>query len=208
MRHDLDEELIYGKMMGRARDGVPLAAPGLGPGNDFDYAGDTDGSLCPFQAHIRRTNPRQQVDQENFRPTPRFLRRGLSYGPPIDDGETGDPERGVFFMAYNASIAEQFEVIQRWVNSGNSTGIATFQNDPLMGVSAPGACRTFCFEHDGEVKRLEIPEAFVELKWGAYLFVPSMAAIRHRRTACPTRRRRAPRWRPRRPSAVGRSSPT
>ena len=98
---------------------------------------------------------------------------------PTDDGENGDPERGVFFMAYNASIAEQFEIIQRWVNSGNSTGIATFQNDPLMGVSAPGACRIFCFEHDGEAKRLEIAENFVELKWGAYLFVPSMAAIRH-----------------------------
>ena len=82
-------------------------------------------------------------------------------------------------MAYNSSIAEQFEVIQRWVNSGNSTGIATFQNDPLMGVSPPGAKRTFCFEHEGELKRIDVPTAFVELKWGAYLFVPSMAAIRH-----------------------------
>lgn len=176
----LDEELIYGKMMGRTRDGEPLASPGGGPTNDFDYAGDPEGRLCPFQSHIRRTNPRAaRDDAENFRPTPRFLRRGLSYGPAHREGEEGFPERGIFFMAYNASIAEQFEVIQRWVNSGNSTGIATFQNDPLMGVSPPGAKRTFCFEHEGELKRIDVPAAFVELKWGAYLFVPSMAAVRH-----------------------------
>ena len=176
---ELDAELIYGKMMGRTRAGEPMALPEAGPTNDFDYAKDAEGRRCPFQSHIRRTNPRQTVDEENVRPNPRFLRRGLSYGPAHREGEQDYPERGIFFMAYNASIAEQFEIIQRWVNSGNSTGIATFQNDPLMGVSPPGVKRIFCFEHEGEVKRLEIGEAFVELKWGAYLFVPSMAAIRH-----------------------------
>jgi len=176
----LGEEEVYGKLMGRSRKGEPLAKPMKGPTNDFDYRGDPQGQLCPFQSHIRRTNPREDViNEENFRPTPRILRRGLSYGPAHRDGETDDPERGIFFMAYNASIAEQFEVIQRWVNSGNSTNVATFQNDPLMGVSPPGAKRTFCFEHKSEVKRIDIPESFVELRWGAYLFVPSMAAIQY-----------------------------
>ena len=71
----MDEEQILGKMMGRTRAGEPLAKPGAGPTNDFDYADDKEGRLCPFQSHIRRTNPRQTVDDENFRPTPRFLRR-------------------------------------------------------------------------------------------------------------------------------------
>ena len=48
-------------------------------------------------------------------------------------------------MAYNASIAEQFEVIQRWITGGNTTGVASWQSDPLMGVAQEGDPRTFSF---------------------------------------------------------------
>ena len=174
-KDQIEPDVLLGKMMGRSQSGSPLAKPDA-EGNRFSYAEDKRGSLCPFQAHVRRTNPR--AHQIDGKPTPRILRRGMSYGPPVVDREKPDAaERGIFFMAYNASIAEQYEVIQRWVNGGNSTGIASWQNDPLMGVGQAGDLRTFLFDHKGQTLRLTMEEPFVRLQWGAYLFVPSMAAI-------------------------------
>lgn len=170
----LTEDDLLAKMVGRNRDGKPLVPGTTAGSNIFDYEGDPDGDACPFQSHVRRTNPRTVVHQ---RPTPRILRRGLSYGPPGDEpSDKGD--RGVFFMAYNASIAEQFEVIQGWVNGGNSSGVATSQSDPLMGVAQEGDPRTFRFNLNGEVVRVSIPKPFVSLEWGAYLFVPSFEGLR------------------------------
>jgi Dyp-type peroxidase family len=179
----LTEYELRAKLMGRTPDGVPLAKPVTAPKfNDFDYSDDRNGDLCPFQSHIRRTHPRTSA---HGRPTPRILRRGLSYGPPFNPDEEKSTkkdrkpiQRGIFFMVYNASIAEQFEVVQRWVNGGNSTSVASCQNDPLMGVGAAGDQRTFCFRHEGMPVRVNVPESLVRLQWGTYLFVPSMAAIR------------------------------
>ncbi|MBV9884282.1 MAG: Dyp-type peroxidase, partial [Sphingomonadaceae bacterium] len=175
----LDRDVLRGKMMGRRPDGktvVDLARAD----NKFDYGEDREGLLCPFQAHVRRTNPRTEA--VDGRRTPRILRRGMSYGPGYNDVDPLDPanavERGIFFMAYNASISEQYEVIQRWVNGGNSTGVASWQNDPLMGVSHMGAGRTFQFRDGEKSISLKMKEPFVRLQWGAYLFVPSIAAIR------------------------------
>ncbi len=181
----LDREELYGKLMGRRRNGSvmhPDCAPDDGKFNQFDYTRDLDGKFCPFQAHIRRTNPRTDPGDNNGRPTPRILRRGLSYGPRKDQGPP-DAERGVYFMAYNASIAEQYEVIQRWVSGGNPTGVASWQSDPLMGVAQDGDKRTFQFQYrpegraECETVAINMPQPFVTLEWGAYLFVPSMAAI-------------------------------
>jgi Dyp-type peroxidase family len=175
---------LLGKMMGRLPAGAPLAAINDDPrDNKFSYGHDAAGDLCPFQAHIRRTNPRAPEAQTNGRPTPRILRRGMSYGPPVGKRDEPDAaERGILFMAYNASIAEQYEVIQRWVNGGNSTRVASWQNDPLMGVGQAGDRRTFRFEYgEGDQQRtvrIDMEEPFVRLQWGAYLFVPSMAAIK------------------------------
>jgi Dyp-type peroxidase family len=175
----LTEEVLLAKMMGRDRNGKPLVPGTSAASNIFDYSDDPHGDACPFQSHIRRANPRTMT---HGRPTPRILRRGLSYGPPGDDPVDGNAgfakDRGVFFMAYNASIAEQFEVIQRWVNGGNSSGVASCQSDPLMGVAQEGDQRTFRFNLNGELVRVSIPKPFVTLEWGASLFVPSIAGLR------------------------------
>ena len=98
--------------------------------NDFNYDYDAEAQLCPFHAHIRRANPRVRVTSADggVRP-PRIVRRGMSYGPPVrsdDDVQTArdalQQERGLVFMAYNASLGEQFEVVQRWLAGGNSSG--------------------------------------------------------------------------------------
>jgi Dyp-type peroxidase family len=143
--------------------------------NDFTYAGDPLGSQCPFQAHIRRANPRDAQE----RLVPRIVRRGMSYGPAYADDPNA--ERGLVFMAYNARIAEQFEVIQRWVAGGNSTYVFSGESDPLLGVPQVGAPRTFRFQDAGQVRRIILdPPAsppLVRLRWGTYLFVPSLTAL-------------------------------
>lgn len=161
-------------MLGREPTGKPLIKTG-GDLNDFNYEGDPEGAQCPLAAHIRRTNPR---DTFQDRPAPRIIRRGMSF----DRREEGGG-RGLMFMAYNASIAEQYETIQRWINGGNSTYIGSGHNDPIMGIAPKtGALnkaeRVFRFVEGDQVIRVAMPEPFVSLHWGSYLFVPSRSALR------------------------------
>jgi deferrochelatase/peroxidase EfeB len=63
----LKRDELASAMVGRTRDGEPLATPcswpiaGVNvapPPNQFNFDPDIDGSRCPFGAHIRRSNPR------------------------------------------------------------------------------------------------------------------------------------------------------
>lgn len=169
-----DEKALIAKLLGRHPDGPSLVDPAAPDYNDFDYAGDTEGLRCPFAAHIRRANPRVV---EHDRPSPRLLRAGMTYGPRYAP-ENADEPRGLMFMAYAASISEQYETIQRWLNGGNCTGVASANNDPLTGTAPrPDGQRTYRFEVGGRVVRTRIAEPFVRLEWGLYLFVPSRTAL-------------------------------
>jgi deferrochelatase/peroxidase EfeB len=199
----LDPDLVRAKLMGRWHDdakgsnaGLPLVKPPPPTNsNDFNFAADENGAICPLHAHIRRANQRMspgsltndrpvKVAQGPVRP-PKLLRRSMSYGPTFAKGaERAD--RGLFFMAYNASLVEQFEVIQRWLSGGNSSGSDSAQADPLLGVATPGQTRTSLFHHDGQVHRValepavplnEEPRALVRLEWGAYWFAPSLPVV-------------------------------
>jgi len=181
----LDAETVYGKLVGRRRNGDPMVKNYQG--NNFTYAGDATGAECPLHAHIRRANPR--VKRDPAAPPggriPHIARRGMSYGRPFNSNNSSD-ERGLMFMAYNASIGEQFEVIQRWLAGGNSTGSTSNLSDPLIGVPENGHKRWFRFEHDQKTVTVELdgsnqllsdPKPIVQLEWGAYFLAPSMSAL-------------------------------
>ena len=60
-------EKLAAAMVGRTRDGIPLAGNTVGSGkatsrdddtNAFTFGSDPDGIRCPLGAHIRRSNPR------------------------------------------------------------------------------------------------------------------------------------------------------
>lgn len=192
-----ERDKALAKMMGRDKAGHALAHPDVKSlSNDFDYRDDGQGSKCPFHAHVRRANPRvvsAGLHEPPGRRTPRIARRGMSYGPPVarSNGIADSADRGLCFMAYNASIAEQFEVVQRWLSGGNSSGGYSGQSDPFLGVPDNGARRTFRFEDDTErVVTLALDgsdeafgerKPFVRLEWGAYLFAPSITALRRLR---------------------------
>jgi len=200
MGQTLTREDFMARMVGRWPGGHPMAGqplanvPGADPlSNDFHFDNDPQGSRCPFHAHIRRAHPRITSPRPGSRPA-RIVRGGMSYGPHHDRNTTDpgalrtslDQERGLIFMAYNASLGEQFEVIQSWLADGNSSGSYSGQSDPLLGLAASGQPRYFRFEHEGQTVRMLLdgtdrlhdePRPFVRLEWGIYLFAPSKAAL-------------------------------
>ncbi|MGB5930272.1 MAG: hypothetical protein WBH03_18960, partial [Cyclobacteriaceae bacterium] len=87
--------------------------------------GDFLGQKCPMFAHIRKVNPRDlSTDQGSSTNTLKFkvMRRGVPFGPLYDFNDRNNPvnneKRGLFFLCYQTSIENQFELLQnRWVNS-------------------------------------------------------------------------------------------
>jgi Dyp-type peroxidase family len=191
-------ERVGGLVVGRFEDGTPVTnfdeaqSPGkdLIP-NNFDYLDDSKGLKCPFQGHIRKTNPRSDGAGEDFNKMKRIVRRGI----PFEDkarvmdanGEFDEahfPEKGVglIFMCFVADIQAQFEFMQKsWVNDENfvnqGTGI-----DPIIGQHN-GA---FAAQHwnkiwnDTSAAPAHVDFKFadaVTMKGGAYFFAPSMSFL-------------------------------
>ena len=161
---------LAARVVGREKNGAPLIGEGS---NEFNYTSDEDGEKCPFSSHIRRANPRGNFQG---RKDPMILRRGMSYGRRYSEAPD-DYDRGLIFMAYNSSLAEQYEVIQNWINGANSTNVAAVQNDPLMGVQPKTGKNIFRFMNNGSVVRTQIKKPFVYVEWGAYLFAPSRKGL-------------------------------
>lgn len=161
-----------GQMLGPLQPSKSVAA------NAFDFSKDPEGRFCPLGSHVRRSNPR-------LADTPRIARRGIPYKQAA--AEIEPEEEGLLFMACCASLSAQYEVVQRWVNGGNATGIPSNQNDPLCGapvehrvprvVSLEGTIAAK-FPGAPKVFTLQLPvDPFITLRWGMYLFMPSLPAL-------------------------------
>ena len=200
----IDPELLAAKMLGRWRNGVPLAlspdtdspAGGIPPEqlNNFEYVeadgtGDPKGIRCPVGAHIRRVNPRGQPVAGQGLPggsnnSHRLIRRGLPYGPAYDPGEPYDGiERGMLFHFIGSNIENQYEfVLRQWVNDSEFAGAVRLHpksKDPLIGTQDPAESIFVIPQADGgppiEVTGLS---SFLTTKAAAYVFLPSITAIK------------------------------
>ena len=178
-------EIIAAKMCGRWRNGVPLSlspdTPNPDPPvslTDFDYHG---GDRCPFGAHLRRANPRGgTIVQRAARHTRRLVRRGTPYGPAWDPANPDTVERGLLGNFIGANLGAQFEAIScDWVNSGLQDPRITGANDPLLGANSASASWFDIPLAFGRNIRLQGLPRFVNTRGGAYVFIPSIAAIRH-----------------------------
>lgn len=187
-----DKEKLASKFIGRWRDGTPVElSPERGDASivadksrnvNFTFGRDLDGTRCPIGAHVRRTNPRDAFGFNgklvNRR---RITRRGLPYGPfaPEDQPVSGD-ERGIVFMALNASLFRQFEFVQQqWIDYGND---ARQGNDKDMLIGNHGGAGKFVIQGTEDPSNPPficgaLPN-FVELRGGDYFFVPSITALR------------------------------
>jgi len=187
------KEKLASKFIGRFRDGTPIE---LSPDREvpaivadknrnvnFTFGKDLDGVRCPIGAHVRRANPRDAFGFNgkliNRR---RITRRGLPYGPyaPENQPVRDSDERGIVFMALNASLFRQFEFVQQqWIEYGND---ARQGNDKDMLIGNHEGRGKFVIQGAADPRNPpficgDLPN-FVELRGGDYFFVPSITALR------------------------------
>ena len=182
-------ELVAAKLLGRWRNGVPLVLSPTTPMpvppisdaelNNFGYSTDPDGQQCPIGSHIRRSNPRDaRIVQRNTNHARRLVRRGIPYGP-MYDAKHPDVERGLLGSFMCASLTGQFEALQYdWMNLGLQDPRITGSNDPLLGNNDVNFS-SFSFPVGDESVTFRGFDRFINTRGGAYLFQPSISALRH-----------------------------
>jgi deferrochelatase/peroxidase EfeB len=120
----------------------------------------------------------------------RILRRGREYGSGLFPDEALQPPppnespRGLNFICLNANISRQFEFLQNaWIANTKFGGL-TRESDPLLGnresiVGCP-VTGNFTMPDEGTLpRRVSGLRKFVTVKGGAYLFLPSLRALRY-----------------------------
>jgi hypothetical protein len=123
-------------------------------------------------------NPRTEGDP---RLNPRLMRRSIAYTNQRD----GKYDRGLMFIAFNADIETQFELIQRnWLHAGNQVGLSSRDRDVLTGAADERNPTSFYAElpdaagsPSSLARELRFTESFVELEWGLYLYIPARDAL-------------------------------
>lgn len=179
----VEEDQAGAYTVGRFKDGTPVSesasSNGMG-GNDFNFSSDTEGSRCPFHAHVRKTNPRGDTvrefnvsdDEERGH---RIVRRAVSYG----SHKTGDePEKdsGLLFLCFQANIENQFNFMQiRWANAVNFLRVGAGP-DPLVG-QPEGKQKWPLRWGEAETREYRF-KLWVFMKGGEYLFAPSISFLR------------------------------
>jgi Dyp-type peroxidase family len=202
---DHAREKLAAKFVGRWRDGTPIELSPDHPDpaivNDpqrnvnFTFGNDLTGTRCPVGAHVRRSNPRDAFgfngDLVHRR---RISRRGMPYGPvappedqsvdqpvdqSIDPRELDATDRGIIFIALNASLSRQFEFVQQqWISYGNDAHLGN-EKDLLIANHGEGEH----FGIQGDTTAANPPffcsglPNFVELRGGDYFFIPSITAL-------------------------------
>ncbi len=190
-------EWVGSRLVGRWKDGTPIMRqPEEGhsissPGdNYFGFStaatlalpGDTAllsvsdpiGARCPFAAHIRKINPRDDVTDLGgaSRSIPKLiLRRGITY----DNTAAQDHDEGLIFISYQTSIVDQFEFLMNDWAVKEDRPIAGAGFDPILGATS-GRFMNMLVE--GVPRRIEFPSRFVFASGGEYFFAPSISCLK------------------------------
>lgn len=193
-----DPEEVDAMVIGRFKSGRPLAhlqtlpddTSHVIPDNfDFHKTPDIGLPVCPFQAHIRKSNPRSSenplaflfgllthsgdaVPEERRR---RIARRSVSYGnyPHVEGSRVG-----MLFMAANANLALQFVFMQSVWHNNNAF-------PPQQGIVGPdtitGQTRNPHPHHwvNSENKNEEyLFHEVVKMRGGEYFFAPALSTLK------------------------------
>ncbi|MGH6841626.1 MAG: hypothetical protein ACREDV_05965, partial [Methylocella sp.] len=192
------QEWLAAKLMGRWRNGTPLALnpveqpESVNLNNDFGYADDPTGLKCPVTAHIRIVNARDQgltfPNQVRFPPggvVPRLVRRGFSYGKPLQTVEDDLQDRGLVGFFFCARVNEQFYTILRWMQQTEFSDVfdqipdGSRRQDALFGNrSTPHSNPNFHVPH-GQLPPLSLKLAdFIRYRGVAVLFAPGLKSLK------------------------------
>jgi hypothetical protein len=192
------QEWLAAKLLGRWRSGTPLAlSPVDQPLNedlinsDFGYSDDPTGLKCPVTAHIRIVNSRDQglTDADRVRfpggVVPRLIRRGFSYGEPLQTVEDDLQDRGLVGFFFCARVNEQFYTILRWMQQTTFSDVfdkipdGSRRQDALFGNrSTPLSNPNFYVPHD-KLPPLGLNLAdFIRYRGVAILFAPGLKSLK------------------------------
>ncbi|KAF8804925.1 Dyp-type peroxidase [Phlegmacium glaucopus] len=190
-------EKYAARLMGRWKNGTSIE---MSPDNDapeiakddsrvnnfeFDQS-DKDQQRCPFAAHMRKSNPRNDVPPSE-RLKHLIRRHNMPYGPEVTDEErtTGKTieERGLHLCTYQSSIERGFRWIQcAWYNNPAFPPGKPVEPgwDPVLGQTGSedkhrhmsGANPT------NPRQKTTFPERFIDPRGGGYFFAPSLKTLR------------------------------
>ncbi|KAI0077314.1 peroxidase TAP [Panus rudis PR-1116 ss-1] len=191
--------LLGARLVGRWKSGAPVDLaptaddPALGAdpqrNNNFRYDFPDDPTTqdrCPFAAHLRKTNPRNDLGPLGATTNFRIIRRGIPFGPELTDEEKQQQktlvDRGLLFRCYQSVIDNGFNFIQK--NWANNTGfpfgkpIAQPGFDPIIGQVTSGTRSITGTDPNAQTTPLPLPAEWVVSKGGEYFFSPSIPALR------------------------------
>ncbi|KAF8173681.1 peroxidase TAP [Pholiota molesta] len=197
-------ELLGARMVGRWKSGAPIDItpfkddPALGTDptrtNNFFFTGERTSALrCPFGAHVRKTNPRDDLEVApnggSFPVAPhRIMRRGVQFGPELtaDEQHSGKTahERGLLFVCYQSSLSQGFQFQQKtWANNATFPPFTDkIKNaipglDPLIGQGKEGDRKMSGLDPLDEAQELLMP-TFIVPRGGEYFFSPSLNGLK------------------------------
>ncbi|MER5641463.1 hypothetical protein ABT095_31535 [Kitasatospora sp. NPDC002227] len=195
---DATVEWLAARLVGRWRSGTPVAkCPAADTpfntvaanDNDISFATDLDGRLTPLWSHLRKTNPRDGLQERpGDAPFPedpvmdrrRIMRRGSPYGHPFDPAAEGpggpDAPRGLLFVSYQTDLVTQFEFIQQsWIDS---PAFPPGRKQPPGPDAMVGATGTVTYNQDGDPAVPMSLQQFVRTEGAVYAFAPSVTVLR------------------------------
>ncbi len=159
-------------VFGRIKNGTPVEDPNVleKAYNDFKY----DTGKCPFFAHIRKANPRDEKEKI------KMIRRGITYGErdeietsvggyELDEKSVPKEEVGLLFFSFVNNIDNFQKVLRRCRDKKNGV-------DPILGYiygSDPLSTHTFPHKTEGSVAYKGMA-GLVDLKEGINLYMPSI----------------------------------
>jgi Dyp-type peroxidase family len=175
-----DAERAGALLVGRFEDGTPVTLQGAEGmrhpiPNGFTFQDDGKGLRCPFQAHIRKVNPRTKEANAH-----RITRRGIPYGSrKADFSDRPVKDVGLLFMCYQQRIEDQFEVMQaHWANDPDF-GKPGSGLDPIIGQGLRTEQEyAFKWGKDGKEKGKFNFDPFVKMRGGEYFFAPSISFLK------------------------------
>jgi Dyp-type peroxidase family len=203
-------DLLGARLVGRWKSGAPIDLtplrdnPAMGANvaqnNAFRFNPSSQAN-CPFAAHIRKTNPRADLDAFGGTEAHRVLRRGIQFGPEVTPEEAAakksstDPalERGLLFACYQSNIVNGFQFLQKaWANNAKfppgkdklTPPVPVPGMDPIIGQlprnpTTPLPIRELVGSNPAaQTKELTLHQEWVISKGGEYFFSPSISALR------------------------------
>ncbi|KAG8733169.1 hypothetical protein FRC11_008231 [Ceratobasidium sp. 423] len=181
-------QLLCAQLFGRWPNGAPLERTN-DPNdpfwtkkenlNDFVFEQHVPEPRCPYGAHIRKTNPRNDIPKDEVLASS-IMRTGIPYGDEIKPGQGPDEtkttvnDRGLAFVAYQSSIEHGFWLQQKhWANNPKFAPVYP------KGTTPPGfdgiIGQNGGFEREG-IFGIGLKD-YVKPRAGGYFFVPSIKAL-------------------------------